>query len=79
MLQFQEAAKETCLQLAPRGVGKSTILTITRAVYEILKDPNIRNLIASNTQLHAEVFLREIKLHLEHNVRVLDYFGTERR
>lgn len=75
MLQFQEAAKDTCLQLAPRGFGKSTILTITRATYEILKNPNVRILIASNTQLQAEVFLREIKFHLEHNIRVLEYFG----
>ncbi len=72
MLRFQSEARETCLQLAPRGFGKSTILTITRAVYEILRNPNIRILIASNTQLQAEVFLREIKFHLEHNPRVLE-------
>jgi len=76
MLRFQSAAKDTCLQLAPRGFGKSTILTITRAVYEILRNPNIRILIASNTQLQAEVFLREIKFHLENNPKVLEYFGT---
>jgi hypothetical protein len=28
MIEFQEAAGDTCLQLAPRGFGKSTILTI---------------------------------------------------
>ena len=59
MLRFQSG--ETCLQLAPRGFGKSTILTITRAVFEIIRHPNIRILIASNTQLQAEIFLREIK------------------
>lgn len=37
MIDFQEAATDTCLQLAPRGYGQSTILTITRAVYEILR------------------------------------------
>ena len=76
MLNFQAEAIETCLQLAPRGFGKSTILTITRAVYEIIRNPNVRILIASNTQLQAEVFLREIKFHLEHNPRVLEYFGS---
>ena len=76
MIRFQEAAEDTCLQLAPRGFGKSTILTIARAVYEIIRDPNIRILIASNTQLQSEVFLREIKFHLEHNPRVLEYFGN---
>ncbi len=76
MLRFQSEATDTCLQLAPRGFGKSTILTITRAVYEILRNPNIRILIASNTQLQSEVFLREIKFHLENNPRVLEYFGS---
>ena len=76
MLTFQSEAGETCLQLAPRGFGKSTILTITRAVFEIVRNPNIRILIASNTQLQAEVFLREIKFHLEHNPRTLEYFGS---
>ena len=75
LIDFQEAA-DTCLQLAPRGYGKSTILTITRAVYEILKNPNIRILVAANTQLQAEVFLREIKAHFERNERVREYFGN---
>ena len=75
LMDFQQAVPDTCLQLAPRGFGKSTILTITRAVHEILRNPNIRILIASNTQLQAEVFLREIKFHLEHNPRVSEYFG----
>ena len=39
MLNFQSEAKDTCLQLAPRGFGKSTILTITRAVFEIIRNP----------------------------------------
>ena len=76
MLQFQSAAEETCLQLAPRGFGKSIILTIVRSVFEIIRNPNIRILIASNTQLQAEVFLREIKFHLEHNPKMLEYFGS---
>jgi len=75
-IRFQSQAVETCLQLAPRGYGKSTILTITRAIFEIIRNPNVRILIASNTQLQAEVFLREIKFHLQHNPRVLEYFGS---
>ncbi len=76
MLRFQSEAEDTCLQLAPRGFGKSTILTITRSVFEILRNPNTRILIASNTQLQSEVFLREIKFHLAHNPKVLEYFGS---
>lgn len=75
LINLQEAA-DTCLQLAPRGYGKSTILTIARAVYEIVKNPNVRVLIAANTQLQAEVFLREIKAHFERNERVREYFGN---
>jgi predicted phage terminase large subunit-like protein len=75
MLDFQSAADTAALQLAPRGYGKSTILTITRAVYEILRNPNIRILIASNTQLQAEVFLREVKAHLAMNERLIEVFG----
>lgn len=76
MISFQSKARDTCLQLAPRGYGKSTILTIARAILEIIINPNVRILIASNTQLQAEVFLREIKFHLEHNPRVIEYFGS---
>ena len=75
MLAFQEAAADIALQLAPRGYGKSTVLTIARAVYEVLRNPNIRILIASNTQHQAEVFLREIKFHLALNEKVIDAFG----
>jgi hypothetical protein len=75
LLDFQSAITNTSLQLAPRGFGKSTVLTIARAVFEILRNPNIRILIASNTQLQAEVFLREIKFHLSHNERVIETFG----
>jgi len=76
MIDFQSEAENTCLQLAPRGYGKSTILTITRTIIEIIRNPNIRILIASNTQLQAEVFLREIKFHLEHSPMMLDCFGS---
>jgi predicted phage terminase large subunit-like protein len=76
MLRYQSGAEDTCLQLAPRGFGKSTILTITRTVFEIIRDPNIRILICSNTQLQAEIFLREVKFHLQYNPRLLEYFGS---
>jgi len=75
LLAFQSAAKDARLQLAPRGYGKSTILTIARAIFEILRNPNIRILIASNTQLQAEVFLREITSHLALNERLISTFG----
>lgn len=75
LLGFQSAGHATTLQLAPRGYGKSTVLTIARIVYEVLRNPNIRILIASNTQLQAEVFLREIKFHLALNAELIGAFG----
>lgn len=63
------------MTLAFRGAGKSTVGTVTRVIFEILKNPNIRILIASNTQLQSEIFLREIKAHFEGNDKLRDIFG----
>ena len=49
LLAHQSVASAHTLQLAPRGYGKSTVLTIARTVFEVLRNPNIRILIASNT------------------------------
>ena len=64
------------ITLAFRGAGKSTVGTIVRCIYEILKNPNIRILIASNTQIQAEIFLREIKEHFEANDKFIAIFGN---
>lgn len=64
------------LSLAARGGGKSTILTTTQVIFELLKNPNIRILLTSNTQLQAESFLRVISQHLTENQKLLDVFGT---
>lgn len=74
LLQFQDVNKKS-LQLAPRGFGKSTTLTITRALFEVLRNPDVRVLIVSNTQLQAEVFLREVKHHLEYGEVLREVFG----
>lgn len=74
LLQFQDMHHKS-LQLAPRGFGKSTTLTITRALFEVLRNPDVRILIVSNTQLQAEVFLREIKHHLEYGEVLREVFG----
>lgn len=75
MMDFQSRAEKRCLQLAFRGCGKSTLLDITRCIFEILKDPNIRILITSNTQLQSEIFLREIKFHFQYNEKLREIFG----
>jgi len=63
------------LVLAPRGHGKSTILTVSFTLYRILGDPETRALIVSNTAEQASAFLREIKKHLENNPAIVNRFG----
>lgn len=75
MLHFQDSHAKA-LQLAPRGFGKSTVLNIVRVLFEVVRDPNIRVLIVSNTALQAEVFLREIRQHFEHNRTLRFVFGA---
>ena len=74
LMRFQEDHPKS-LQLAPRGFGNSTTLTITRALFEVLRNPDVRILIVSNTQLQAEVFLREVKHHLEYGEVLREVFG----
>jgi len=76
MLLHQSSSPKS-LTLAPRGVGKSVCLTIVRIIYEILKNPDIRILIVSNTQLQAEIFLREVKEHLKSNEMLIETFGDQ--
>lgn len=71
----QEPVDGKQMTLAFRGAGKSTVGTITRIIFEIIKNPNIRILLSSNTQIQAEVFLREIKNHFEANDKLQDIFG----
>lgn len=65
------------LALAPRGTGKSTILNVARCILKILKNPNIRLLIASKTDGNAVAFLSEIKQHLE-SPKLVEIFGVQK-
>ncbi len=63
------------LQLAFRGAGKSTSCTIAKSIHLLLKDPDLRILIASKTAMNAEGFLKEIKNHFESNQLLAEIFG----
>ncbi len=69
------ADRETSLLLAPRGHGKSTVMTVAYTLRRALDDPDVRVLIASSTQAQASGFLREIKSHLESNPEVVRIAG----
>jgi predicted phage terminase large subunit-like protein len=53
------------LLLAPRRHAKSTCLSINYILYRIVKNPNIRILLVSNTDLQARSFVRAIKQLIE--------------
>jgi len=63
------------IQLVFRGAGKSTICTVTKSIHLLLKNPDLRILIASKTTSNAEAFLKEIKGHFEYNERLAEVFG----
>ena len=65
------------LALAPRGGGKTTILTISSIVLDVLKNPNIRILIASKTDSNSVAFLSEIKKKLE-SKKLQEIFGQQK-
>lgn len=74
MMRWQ-ALHPNSLQLCFRGAGKTTTLTVTRAIFYVIKNRNLRILLASKTKGNAEAFLKEIKGHLETNERLIEIFG----
>jgi hypothetical protein len=73
----ESAQRARSLVLAPRGFGKSTLLSVVRCVFEIVRDPDVRFLLASNTQAQAEAFVREVRGHLERNRIFRRVFGDQ--
>ena len=65
----------TSLDLAPRGSGKSRVVTIGYAAWRALKDPNVRILIVSDTDDHAVRFLGTIKSALKYHALIKQHFG----
>jgi phage terminase large subunit-like protein len=75
MMQYQFAHPNS-MQLVFRGAGKSTVGTVTKIIWYLLKNPNLRIVIASKTASNAQGFLREIKNHFESNERLREIFGS---
>lgn len=55
------------LDLWSRDTYKSTIMTFSLPIFEMLKNPEARQVIFSNTRVMAKKFLRRIKFGLEDN------------
>ena len=58
-----------------RGAGKTSLLTVVKAIHILIKSRDVRILIASKTVTNAEGFLKEIKAHLEGTPRLVELFG----
>lgn len=75
MIDFQNE-NSSGLILAFRGSGKTTISTISRIIFLILRNPNLRILLSSKTTDNAILFLKEIKYHFKENERFKSVFGN---
>jgi len=67
--------KKKKLLLIPRAHLKSTVVTVSRCVQAIVKDPSIRILIANANYSNACSFLTEVKRHLKFNEKVHMFWG----
>ncbi len=67
--------RDADLLLGYRGLGKSTVGTVTRAVKYVLGNPNIRILLTSDTSGAAQAFHKEIYAHLATNNLLIEMFG----
>lgn len=74
MMEWQDQNPEG-MALAFRGARKTSYLTVARAILEILCDPNVRILFASDAADQAKTFLRSVKSHFERNEDLREVFG----
>lgn len=74
MMQFQFLHRDN-LQLCFRGAGKSVTCTITKAIWYMCVNRDLRLLIASKKHKNATKFLVDIKQHLEGNKLLVEMFG----
>lgn len=74
MMEWQDSYSEALI-LAFRGARKTAYLTIARAVMEVVCNPNVRILFASDAEGQAKTFLRGVKSHFEHNEALRAIFG----
>jgi len=63
------------LILMPRDTLKTTMITITKTIQRILRNPNIRILICNAVLDNARKMLHEIKNHLHENPKFIEIFG----
>ena len=77
LIDFMESAtKRTKLILMPRGSFKSSVITVAYTIQQMIRNPNIRILISSETQNKSIKFVSEIKAHIEGNAKFKALYGN---
>lgn len=72
---LDRVGKRKKLILLPRGAFKSSVITVGGAIRRMIRNPNIRILISSETQIKSQAFVGEIKAHIEQNPKFRAIFG----
>lgn len=64
-----------CMNLAPRGIGKTSVGLVAHAIKRVLVDFNTRILFVSDSENAAREFLKEVVEHLTENEDLIAMFG----
>jgi hypothetical protein len=73
---YSDSKKDIDLILMPRGTYKSSVITVAGSIQQMIRNPNVRILISSETQNKANKFVSEIKQHLEMNMKMRSLYGS---
>ena len=79
MCEFTQGGGDSQIILMPRESIKSQIITVGKTLWELVKDPNYRVLIYSDSATKAQGFLYGIKTHIEGkapNSRFREIYGA---
>jgi len=74
MMRWQDETQEGML-LAWRGAAKTSFCNLTRCIFEVLQNPNVRILLVADAAGQCQGFLRSIKSHFMYNQRFREIFG----
>ncbi len=74
--EYADSKHQRKMFIFPRASYKSTVFTISYALWRIVQDPNIRILICNATNDMSESFLREISSHMLRNQKFIELFGN---
>lgn len=72
----EKSKKRKNLILMPRGSFKSSCVTVGYTLWRLINDPNLRVLIAGETQKNAKKFVGEVKAHFEMNPKLRACYGN---